>query len=139
MAMRHLSRGRLAMDRNGQWAARGQPSERLLDRWLTHDYFAQPPPKSTGREVFRGAVFQYRIAPDAAPFALRPGGDPDRIHRPFRCAELPPASGGAPGQIILTGGGASNPTLVRAIAAQFSDGAAVEVVTSEALAGRASH
>ena len=25
MTMRHLSRGRLAMDKNGQWAARGQP------------------------------------------------------------------------------------------------------------------
>ncbi len=40
------------MDANGDWAASGRVDEALLKRLLDDDYFRQPPPKSTGREVF---------------------------------------------------------------------------------------
>jgi anhydro-N-acetylmuramic acid kinase len=130
MAMRHLSRGRLAMDKNGRWAARGQPSERLLARWLAHHYFAQTPPKSTGRELFgepffKTALRQMRPLPPfdqvatLTEFTARSIALNYRRHLAAR-----------PDKIILTGGGASNPVLVRAIAAQF---AGTEVVTSAAL------
>ncbi len=133
MAMRRLSRGRLAMDKNGQWAARGRPSEKLLDRWLKHDYFAQKPPKSTGRELFgepffKTALRQMRhLAPfdqvaTLTEFTARSLALNYRLHLASR-----------PDKIILTGGGASNAALIRAIAAQFSGGPAVEVVTSAAL------
>jgi anhydro-N-acetylmuramic acid kinase len=133
MAMRRLSGGRLEMDRGGKWAARGRASERLLSQWLKHDYFTQKPPKSTGRELF-GEPFFKIIFPQMrhltpfdqvatlTEFTARSIGLNYRLHLPSR-----------PDKIILTGGGASNPTLVRAITAQFSDGPPVEVVTSAAL------
>jgi anhydro-N-acetylmuramic acid kinase len=39
-------------DRGGQWAASGTVNLRLLSALLAHPYFAQRPPKSTGREDF---------------------------------------------------------------------------------------
>jgi anhydro-N-acetylmuramic acid kinase len=39
-------------DRGGAWARTGKISRALLERLLAHPYFAQPPPKSTGRELF---------------------------------------------------------------------------------------
>lgn len=39
-------------DKDGQWAATGSVNEALLERLLTHPYFALPAPKSTGREDF---------------------------------------------------------------------------------------
>jgi 1,6-anhydro-N-acetylmuramate kinase len=48
LAMRALSRGKLAMDRNGSWAARGTPCEPLVRRWLEHDYFRQSRPRAPG-------------------------------------------------------------------------------------------
>ncbi len=42
----------LAFDAGGQWAASGRVDEALLVRALAEPYFAQPPPKSTGRDLF---------------------------------------------------------------------------------------
>lgn len=39
-------------DDQGQWAAGGTAEEPLLSQLLSHPYFAQPAPKSTGRELF---------------------------------------------------------------------------------------
>ena len=39
-------------DAGGRWAAGADPDARLLERFLGEPYFAQPPPKSTGRELF---------------------------------------------------------------------------------------
>lgn len=41
-----------AYDESGHWAASGQPIDELLEALLAHDFFRQPPPKSTGRELF---------------------------------------------------------------------------------------
>jgi anhydro-N-acetylmuramic acid kinase len=42
-------------DRNGRWAAGGQVLEKLLKRMLSEAYFAESPPKSTGRDLFNRA------------------------------------------------------------------------------------
>ncbi len=42
-------------DEGGHSAARGRVHETLLASWLEHPYFAESPPKSTGRETFGGA------------------------------------------------------------------------------------
>ncbi len=42
----------VAMDVDGAWARSGQCHQRLLELLLTEPYFALPPPKSTGRELF---------------------------------------------------------------------------------------
>ncbi|HEX4121474.1 MAG TPA: anhydro-N-acetylmuramic acid kinase, partial [Verrucomicrobiae bacterium] len=52
LAMRFFTKGKLSMDKDGRWAARGKPDEKVLHRWLKHDYFHRRPPKSTGRELF---------------------------------------------------------------------------------------
>jgi len=44
-----------AYDRDGSWAAQGTPIPRLLEALLSHPFFAQQPPKSTGRESFNQA------------------------------------------------------------------------------------
>ena len=41
-----------AYDRNGEKAAAGKILPALLEALLAHPYFKQPPPKSTGRELF---------------------------------------------------------------------------------------
>ena len=40
------------LDLNGQWAASGCVDQPLLNKLLSESYFQQPPPKSTGRELF---------------------------------------------------------------------------------------
>lgn len=39
-------------DKNGAWASSGKVIPDLLDRLLDHPFFVQPPPKSTGRDLF---------------------------------------------------------------------------------------
>lgn len=39
-------------DADGQWAREGQPSESLLQAWMSDPYFLRPAPKSTGKEYF---------------------------------------------------------------------------------------
>ncbi|MET0356221.1 MAG: anhydro-N-acetylmuramic acid kinase, partial [Cellvibrio sp.] len=39
-------------DANGDWAASGKINNELLKDLLSHDFFSQLPPKSTGRELF---------------------------------------------------------------------------------------
>ncbi|GMU44050.1 MAG: anhydro-N-acetylmuramic acid kinase [Xanthomonadales bacterium] len=48
-AQRHLQRSR---DENGEFAACGRAHAPLLEELLADEYFARPPPKSTGREHF---------------------------------------------------------------------------------------
>ncbi len=52
LAVEHFSEGRQTYDEAGQWAAQGTPDADLVAAWLEHPYFAQLPPKSTGRELF---------------------------------------------------------------------------------------
>ena len=132
LAMRALTRGKLAMDRNGFWAARGAPCEPIIRRWLEHEYFAQKPPKSTGRELFGEPFFEaamrdMRHLPPCdkvatlTEFTARSLALNYRLHL-----------SSLPRRLILTGGGAANPILAGAIRRQF-DGSAVEVLSSEAL------
>lgn len=59
-----FSKGELTYDHNGNWAAQGTPCEQLIDQWLSHAFFQQPPPKSTGRELF-GADYGQKCWQDA--------------------------------------------------------------------------
>src|SRR5205085_11039732 len=45
-------------DEDGRWAAAGKTDEKLLARLLDEPFLRQPPPKSTGRELFRLAWLQ---------------------------------------------------------------------------------
>lgn len=48
-------------DKNGEWAATGQINEVLLDNLLEEPFFRQPPPKSTGRELFNLSWLEQKI------------------------------------------------------------------------------
>ncbi len=50
--MRRITGGRSEMDCNGRTAARGNPIEPVVERWLSHPFFRQRPPRTTGREMF---------------------------------------------------------------------------------------
>lgn len=58
-----------AFDRDGAWAASGQVIPALLEQLLQESYLRQPPPKSTGRDLFNPAWLQghLRSFPEAAP------------------------------------------------------------------------
>lgn len=52
LAVARLTNGNQTYDQDGQWAAQGTPNKYLVSKWLEQDFFQQPPPKSTGRELF---------------------------------------------------------------------------------------
>ncbi|PSN19817.1 anhydro-N-acetylmuramic acid kinase [filamentous cyanobacterium CCP5] len=71
IAVHQLSNGQQSYDPDGTWAAQGEPHGQLLQRWLSHPYFHQPPPKSTGRELF-GWEFYRACVQGATELSLSP-------------------------------------------------------------------
>jgi anhydro-N-acetylmuramic acid kinase len=49
-------------DDQGAWAARGMVQDGLLRALLADTFFAQPPPKSTGRDLFNGQWLEARLS-----------------------------------------------------------------------------
>jgi anhydro-N-acetylmuramic acid kinase len=115
-AVRRATQGRLAFDEEGAMAAAGTPDEDLLERLLGHEFFRQPPPRSTGRESF-GEAYLDRVVEEAAPSSTEAWQDlvatltaltavsVARSYREFGVTE-------SVDEVILLGGGALNPTLV---------------------------
>jgi anhydro-N-acetylmuramic acid kinase len=117
LAVRKFSGGRRTFDRNGRMAARGRACEALLERWLRHPYFQKAPPKSTGRELFGEPFFESVLA-DSRRRKLSPE-DWVATLTEFSARSLAlnydwhlPT---APDLVILSGGGAGNPSLRQAI------------------------
>jgi anhydro-N-acetylmuramic acid kinase len=117
LAVRTFSDGRRTFDRDGRAAASGQPCEPLVAHWLRRPYFRKPPPKSTGREMFGESFFEGLLAEARArklcgddilatltEFTARSLAVNYRLHLPS-----------TPEVVILSGGGAQNPVLCRAI------------------------
>jgi anhydro-N-acetylmuramic acid kinase len=127
---------RLSFDRDGLLAARGEVDAELLAELLRHPYFAAEPPKSTGREEF-GRPFVARLVE-----AVQPEGDRDWLDLVATLTELTARTiADAYGrwvvprgvdEVVITGGGARNPTLVGRIRALLAplpvvDGAALGI------------
>jgi len=114
LAVEQFSAGQQTYDRNGAWAAQGTPCQALVARWLEHPYFAQLPPKSTGRELF-GKAFLQQCLNDAAELALEPADilasltelTAQSIAHSYQTF-LPTL----PDEVLLCGGGSHNPYLV---------------------------
>ncbi|MFM7734267.1 MAG: anhydro-N-acetylmuramic acid kinase [Cyanobium sp.] len=69
LAVSRFSEGRESYDEGGAWASRGEVEEIRIATWLNEPYFRQPPPKSTGRELFGRADLEARLGelpPDPA-------------------------------------------------------------------------
>lgn len=123
-AARMATGGEWACDRDGALASQGAVDEGLLDRLLDHPFFHEVPPRSTGREAFgtplvrelaRGLEVGRReqwtdlIATLTALTARSVGRAYRRWIEPRGVDE-----------VFLTGGGASNPVLRRAVEAELS-------------------
>ncbi|PIQ84614.1 MAG: anhydro-N-acetylmuramic acid kinase [Candidatus Omnitrophica bacterium CG11_big_fil_rev_8_21_14_0_20_63_9] len=55
LVVQQMSRGRMRFDAHGHLALRGRIDHRAVERMWRQPYFRQPPPKSTGRELFNEA------------------------------------------------------------------------------------
>lgn len=109
LAVQYLSSGAQTFDQDGAWAATGKPCAELVNQWLQQPFFRQPPPKSTGRELFSLSYFQTCLN-DAARYSLSAA---DLL---ATLTELTVASivlsyqllPQMPGEVLLCGGGSRN-------------------------------
>jgi anhydro-N-acetylmuramic acid kinase len=108
-AKRHLG---AEFDEDGRWAAVGTTNPALLEKLLREPYLNLPPPKSTGRELFRLAWLDERVASGLDP------ADVQSTLTDFTARSIVDAIAKfSPGtqEIYLSGGGARNSTLVKRI------------------------
>lgn len=86
----------MAFDAGGAFAATGKPDEALLARLLDEPWFAQPPPKSTGREQFHlaGSKASSARARRRRPTCRPRWSNSARSPWPRRCARPSPAPRG---------------------------------------------
>ncbi len=110
LAIYQLTCGEKTFDQDGAWAAQGNPCLPLVQQWLQQDFFHQPPPKSTGRELF-GVEYLQQCLVDAEPYHLEPADILATL------TELTAASIAQsyrdflphlPDQVLLCGGGSRN-------------------------------
>ncbi|MEF2246901.1 anhydro-N-acetylmuramic acid kinase [Paenibacillus sp. IITD108] len=112
-----LTNGQKTYDVSGDWAASGEVHMGLVSEMMQHPYFAMKPPKSTGRELF-GIGYAAEFIAKARSYSLKDAdivatataftahtiADSCKQHvLPFTNID----------QIIVSGGGAFNKTLLR--------------------------
>ena len=116
--VRILTQDRERMDRDGVRAARGRADARLLERLLDDDYLRRAPPKSTGRERY-GAAEAEALAAEWRESG-RGGDDLVATLVAFTAESVARAcrdwlGGARPDRLLVGGGGARNPALMRAL------------------------
>ncbi|HZW26455.1 MAG TPA: anhydro-N-acetylmuramic acid kinase [Gallionella sp.] len=113
--MRHLGQ---PYDVDGDWAAAGKVLPVLLERMLDEPFFALPPPKSSGRDLFNMAWLESRLKGDEA------AADVQATLLELTCLGIARAIRkhcSAAQEIYLCGGGAHNSTLQTRLAALLPD------------------
>jgi len=99
-----------AFDADGAWAASGRVQPLLLERLLAEPFFALPPPRSTGRDLFHLGWLEARLNTDLAPEDVQA----TLLELSARCvaqalqAQMPGAT-----TLIACGGGARNGRLMQ--------------------------
>ena len=121
---------RLRYDGNGAIAGRGEIDGRLLVWLFEHPFLEQPPPKSAGREEF-GTAFAGRVKAFAQSLSLSPANMLATVtaFTAYSIADayvrfLPTL----PDEVIVSGGGAVNPVLMRLLREKLSP---IPVVAAE--------
>jgi len=143
LAVQRLTAGQQTYDADGAWAARGQPCLPLVETWLQQPFFRQPPPKSTGRELFSPAYLE-RCWQDAQAYSL---SDADWL---ATLTELTAAAVAfnyraflpqLPAEVLLCGGGSRNAYLRDRLQARLApavvrttDSVGVDALFKEAIA-----
>ena len=110
-ARRHLG---AQFDEDGRWASQGRTDQGLLTRLMQEPFLGSPPPKSTGRELFRIAWLEDRLPSDYRP------ADVQSTLTDFTAHAIVGAIDrfcDGTDEIYLSGGGARNPALVGRISA----------------------
>ena len=127
LAVQHFTGGAQTYDHNGIWAASGISCDRLVEQWLNQDFFAQLPPKSTGRELF-GSLYLHQCLADMEPYELCPADTLATL------AELTVASivhsyqtflPQKPDRVLVCGGGSKNLYLTNRLQALLQSAAVV--------------
>jgi len=119
---RMATNGEWNYDRDGLLASQGNANESLLNEWLQEAYFQQKPPRTTGRELF-GVQRAAKYWSQAIQRGLKPhdiiatltaftATSIEQAYRTF----LP----SLPDEVIVSGGGAKNKTLMKLLAEQFA-------------------
>jgi anhydro-N-acetylmuramic acid kinase len=112
-------------DDAGRWAAQGRPVHPLLQALLAEPYFGQPPPKSTGRDLFNQAWLEQELLATVAARAVDVQATLAELTA-TACAN--DARRYALCQLIVCGGGALNLHLMSRLQALL---AGVDVMSSE--------
>ena len=109
-----LTDGERTYDEDGKTAREGTVDESVLADAMDDEYFREAPPKSTGRERFGREYAREFVAAcrehDCSDRGYRRDGDcaDGPLHR--RC--IPTIRSQSPDEIVVSGGGAFNPTLL---------------------------
>ncbi|MFP4323583.1 MAG: anhydro-N-acetylmuramic acid kinase [Anaerolineales bacterium] len=110
LAAMHFSAGAQTYDPNGAWAAAGNINGALLETLMSHPYFAQAPPRTTGREMFGPTMAQNVIAAGLS------REDTLATLTAFTAYSIADAyqrfAPTLPHEVIIGGGGSHNPTLL---------------------------
>ena len=130
-AVRLLTRGGAALDRDGRAAAKGEVIDEFLEYLLSHKFFSKKPPKSTGRDEFGPEVYlrdglsnradhKYEdLIATVTEAVVRSITDAyNRFIRPHYNVH----------HLIVSGGGAQNRTLMRILKDRLSE---VKIYTSD--------
>jgi anhydro-N-acetylmuramic acid kinase len=109
-------------DRDGGIAAQGRVHQALLEAMLAEPYLALPPPKSTGRELFHRAWLQALLTQARTP-AAAPIADVMATLCEYTAVtiagSLRQVAGFSPRELLVCGGGARNPELMRRLGLQL--------------------
>ena len=122
-------------DDGGQWAATGQVLPALLDRLLAEPFLQQPPPKSTGRDLFHADWLAGHLSATATSAADARPADVQATLTEFTaraCAGAVQRFGRGGGELLVCGGGAFNTQLMQRIAALLP-GVAVDTTAARGL------
>jgi anhydro-N-acetylmuramic acid kinase len=115
-AVRVITDGRRQFDQDGEMAKRGNVDTTLLSELMAHPYLTQPPPKTTGREVFGD-----QFTADVVKTCLARGASAADIVATFTCFTAKSIADSyrrfifadhQVDEVIIGGGGSHNQTLL---------------------------
>ena len=120
LAMQKITQGKLSYDPSGSWAKRGTIEKSRVNAMMRYSYFQKKPPKSTGREEFGEAFLKKYLGRD---WVKRPYDTlatltyftATSIHESL--SRFSPRS---LKEVIISGGGAKNLTLMNHLKKLFS-------------------
>jgi anhydro-N-acetylmuramic acid kinase len=99
-------------DRDGTWAASGQVNTELLRRMLAEPFFAQGPPKSTGRDLFNPPWLAAALSQSAAVSVVDVQASLAELTAQS-CADAVRTYAPASSELLVCGGGAYNQHLMQ--------------------------